>query len=122
MPWRQTVLMDERVRFALSFESGRFSMSELCSEYGISRKTGYKWLARFREGGVAGLADHSRAPHTNPHRMPEAVEEYFRQERGTHPHWGPRKLLDRLSKSPPAALQEMLDQGHCLPAASTVGE
>jgi transposase InsO family protein len=114
--------MDERARFVLSFESGRFSVSELCSEFGISRKTGYKWLARFREGGVIELADRSRAPHTCPHRMTEAMEELLRQERGKHPHWGPRKLLDRLSKSPPKALQQMLEQGYSLPAASTVGE
>lgn len=121
MPWRQGP-MDERVRFVLAFESDRFGMSELCSEYGISRKTGYKWLARFRDVGVVGLADRSRAPHTCPHRMTEEMEALFRQERGKHPHWGPRKLLDRLEKSSPEALQELLEQGQRLPAASTIGE
>lgn len=122
MPWRETGPMDERARFVFAFESGKFSMSELCSEYGISPKTGYKWLARFREGGVAALADRSRAPHTCPHRMSEAMEALLRQERGRHPHWGPRKLLDRLSTSAPEALRYMFEQGQCLPSASTVGE
>jgi transposase InsO family protein len=114
--------MDERASFVFAFETGRFGVGELCSEYGISRKTGYKWLARFREGGVAALADRSRAPHTCPHRMSEEMAALFRQERGRHPFWGPRKLLDRLSKSPPEALEHMRGQGQCLPAASTVGE
>jgi putative transposase len=121
MPWRQGP-MDERARFVLAFESGRFGMSELCLEYGISRKTGYKWLCRYREGGVAELADRSRAPHSCPHRMSEEMGALFRQERSKHPHWGPRKLLDRVSKSAPETLQHMLEQGQCLPAASTVGE
>jgi putative transposase len=122
MPWRQTRPMDERTRFVFALESGKFSMLELCSEYGISPKTGYKWLSRFREGGVVALADRSRAPHTCPHRMTEDMAALFLQERRKHPHWGPRKLLDRLSKSAPEALQQMLQQGECLPAASTVGE
>jgi putative transposase len=122
MPWRQTRPMDERACFVFAFETGRYGMSELCSEYGISCKTGYKWLARFREGGVVALADRSRAPHTCPHRMTEEMAGLVLQERRKHPHWGPRKLLDRLSNSAPEALKHMLEQGQCLPAASTVGE
>jgi transposase InsO family protein len=114
--------MDERASFVLAFETARFSMSELCSEYGVSRKTGYKWLSRFREGGIAALADQSRAPHACPHRMSEEMERLFRQERGKHPYWGPRKLLDVLHKSGSEALRQMLEQGQRLPAASTVGE
>jgi len=122
MPWRQTQPMDERVCFVFAFESGYFSMSELCSEYGVSRKTGYKWLTRFREGGVAALAERSRTPHSCSHRMSEEMAALFVAERGKHPHWGARKLLERVSKSSPEALQQLLEQGERLPAASTIGE
>lgn len=122
MPWRQTRPMDERASFVFAFETGRFSMSELCSHYGVSRKTGYKWLSRFRGGGVVALADQSRAPHTCPHRMSEEMEELVCEERRKHPHWGARKLLDRLSKSAAEDLLQMLEQGERLPAASTATE
>ena len=55
------------------FESGQWSMTELCERYGVTRPTGYKWLARHRAGGRAGLADRSRAPHRCPHRTSDAT-------------------------------------------------
>ena len=64
MPWMETNLLDERVRFVRDFESGHWSMTELCERYGVSRPTGYKWMARRREGG--GFADGSHAPHQCP--------------------------------------------------------
>ena len=50
MPWRQTSFLDERMRLVLACEDGIFSVSELCARFGISRKTGYKWLARYERG------------------------------------------------------------------------
>lgn len=122
MPWSETRPIDECAGFVFALEAGRFSMSELCREYGISPKTGYKWLSRFREGGVAALADRSRAPHTCPHRMSEAMEELLRAQRRKHPNWGARKLLDVLSSSRSEALRQLLEQGQSLPAASTAQE
>ena len=62
MPWRETCAMDERMRFIMEHERGDVGMAELCRAQGISRKTGYKWVERYREGGLAGLAERSRAP------------------------------------------------------------
>jgi transposase-like protein len=66
MPWRETSPMQERIRFVRDFRSGLYAMTELCERYGISRKTGYKWLRRFDAEGAAGLEEKSRAPHTCP--------------------------------------------------------
>ena len=60
--------MDERARFIAAATGGEWSMTALCEEFGISRKTGYKWLERYRERGVAGLEERSRAPRAHGRR------------------------------------------------------
>src|SRR5216684_7600320 len=92
MPWMETNVLDERFKFVADYESGQWSMTELCERYGVTRPTGYKWLARHRASGRAGLADRSRAPHRCPHRTSDATEALIveaRQEYG----WGANKLL-----------------------------
>src|SRR6266508_4930206 len=75
MPWSETTTMLERMRFVVDAEEDLFSMTELCERYGISRVTGHKWIRRFREGGVTGLADRSRAPEHRPNRTAAEVVE-----------------------------------------------
>ena len=70
MPWLETNPVLERQHFVKDVESGHWTMSELCVRYGISRITGYKWLDRYRQSGVGGLHDHSRAPRSCPHETP----------------------------------------------------
>ncbi|WP_154674610.1 helix-turn-helix domain-containing protein, partial [Mesorhizobium erdmanii] len=62
MVWRETGIMDERLRFVVDCLSGEETMTQLCAAYGISRKSGYKWLGRYREFGPEGLHDRPRAP------------------------------------------------------------
>ena len=62
MPWKETRVVDERMRFVLAAEGGEEPMAAVCRRFGISRQNGYKWLERWREDGVAGLGDRSRAP------------------------------------------------------------
>jgi transposase InsO family protein len=109
MPWKEVSTMSLRREFAeLALQEGR-NMARLCERFGISRKTGYKWLARHAANGVAALADMSRRPHESPGRTIEPVEQAIVALRRQHPAWGARKLRARL-----AAL------GHeDLPAAST---
>lgn len=115
MPWKQTDPMSQRAKFVLALDEGAFSMTELCQRFHISRKTGYKWRDRFREGGLTALADRSRAPGHSPHRTVEALEEALVALRRQHPTWGARKLLVILAQRQPA----LVDQ-YGLPAASTV--
>lgn len=93
MPWDERTQMDQRVRFIAALESCRYTMTELCQEYGISRKTGYKWAERYMQEGVDGLKDRSRAPLRCPHRTASRCERALVEERRKHPLWGPRKLL-----------------------------
>jgi hypothetical protein len=93
--------MDERLRFIHDARSDRFTMAELCARYGICRRVGYKWLARFEEEGRRGLVDRSRAPRTCPPRMPDALAELLCTARREHPHWGARKLLAVLAPRHP---------------------
>ncbi len=84
MSWKETNAMDERIRFVVDYESGNWSMAELCRRYGISRPCGYKWLERYRTGGLEGLENQSCRPHHCPHRLDESTEDFivkFREKR-----------------------------------------
>ena len=74
--------------------SDRFTMSELCARYGISRRIGYKWLERYAEEGRRGLQDRSRTPHHCPHRIPAARAEQLCELRRQHPFWSCRDRGD----------------------------
>jgi putative transposase len=113
MPWKETAPVDERADFIADHRDGLYSTSELCARYGISRKTGYKWLNRFEELGRQGLVDQSRAPRHCPHRIGDAIAELLCSARRKHPDWGPGKLLDFLAPRHP---------GVAWPAVSTVGD
>jgi putative transposase len=87
----ETNVLDERIRFAADFASGQWSMTELCERYGVTRPTGYKWVARHRAGGERALEDRSRAPHHCPHRTDAEMVALLiaaRREYG----WGAKKL------------------------------
>ena len=92
MPWRESVVMDERMAFIVDWQRAEYGMSELCRRYGVSRKTGYKLRDRFLAEGMAGLADRSRAPHHHPNAVPPVVEEAVLAVRRAHPSWGPKKI------------------------------
>lgn len=101
MPWKETCAMNERLGFVLEFEAGERTMSELCRVFGISRKTGYKLLARYREFGVAGVEERSRAPHAHPNAVSKQAAAAIVQLRRRFPDWGPLKLLDWLERRRP---------------------
>ena len=101
MPWTETCVMDERTRFLGQWLSGEASMSELCRQAGISRKTGYKWVARYQAAGPAGLTDRARTPLTHPQAMAAADAALLLQLRAAHPTGGPRKLVTHLAAEQP---------------------
>lgn len=101
MPWLETAPMDQRTAFIADHRLALYAVTELCARYGISRKTGYKWLTRFEEHGRRGLADRSRAPHHCPHRIASALAELVCVTRRKHPDWGAGKLLDYLAPRHP---------------------
>jgi transposase InsO family protein len=88
--------MDERLEFvALALSEGA-NVRALCRRFKVSPDTGYKWITRYRAGGVESLRDRSRRPHTSPRRSNEAVEQRVLEMRRSHPAWGGRKIRARL--------------------------
>jgi transposase InsO family protein len=87
--------MDERLQFVARRLAGE-PMGDLCREFGISRKTGYKIFDRYQECGVQGLTDRSRRPHHYAHKLPFQVENYILNVKREHASWGARKIRERL--------------------------
>ncbi|CAN5454541.1 hypothetical protein BH09SUM1_BH09SUM1_19120 [soil metagenome] len=98
MPWKVRSVMRERLAFMEAWLRGGRSRAEVCREFGISRKTGYKLAARFAKDGEEGLSDRSHRPHSCPHGMSAGMRALILSERGKHATWGPRKLLWELAR------------------------
>lgn len=98
MPWKESNPMTEKERFVMLAGTGRFTISELCLDFGISRKTGHKYLSRYEALGRVGLRDQSRRPKACPFTTNQAMEELIIKERRKHPTWGPKKIHDLLLK------------------------
>ena len=84
--------MEEKKQFINLAMDRILSMKDLCSVFEISRKTGYKWLARYKESGLKGLEDQSKAPKSPPDKTEKDVEEFILDTRRRHPNWGPRTI------------------------------
>ena len=95
MPWQEMSPMEQRLQLVREYRSGLFSMTELAEQYGVSRKTGYKWVARYdaADADLAALADRSRRPHTSPVATDAAVSAALIALRRRYPRRGPKKLL-----------------------------
>lgn len=113
MPWKVTCPMSERERLIKAYLTGRYTVTELAKAFGISRKTVYKWLPRFAEFGLAGLADLPRAARRHPNATPAEVVAAVIERKQAHPTWGPLKLLPN-PDDPPELIAAW-------PAASTRG-
>lgn len=113
MPWSETNRMEQRARFVLEAQQGRFTMTELCDRYGVSRKTGYKWIERYAGHGIAGCDDRHRAPARHPNATNPKLVVRIVALRRKKPSWGPRTLHARLcAKYPKVAW----------PCPSTIGD
>jgi transposase len=102
--------MDERLRFVARLLEGE-KMAPLCTEFGISRKTGYKIYDRYKDGGVQAFNDRSRRPYRQANRLPSAIEATIVRLKREYPGWGAPKIREKLRKQAP---------GPQLPAISTV--
>src|SRR5258708_15732858 len=103
MPWQELLPMDQRIHLVTEYQSGRFTMTELAEQYGISRKTGYKWVGRCEGAGYAGLADRQRRPHESPQATDAARRASLMRLRPRHPRWGPRKRRVGAARRAPKA-------------------
>ena len=98
MPFKQMEVREQRVEFVVRALHGSQPLSELCQEFGISRPTGYLWLARYRQGGVAAIEERSRRPHRSPTQTAPELEARIIALRMVYPDWGARKLAVLLAR------------------------
>jgi transposase InsO family protein len=109
MPWKERSAMSLKLEFVSFAQQEAANIRGLCRRFGVSPATAYKWLRRFQESGVAGLAEGSRRPLHSPLTTPDAVAAQILATAHQHPAWGARKLKHLLEA-----------QGHVIPAVSTV--
>jgi len=112
MPWRERSMLDAKLELVVAWHADEVSKAELCRQHGVSRKTAYKLMARYRVEGAEGLKEHSRAPHHHPNAVVEPIAEAVLEVRRRHPSWGPKKIRAFLAARQPAA---------GWPAESTIG-
>jgi putative transposase len=114
MPWLETEPMNERVKFIAAFLDKQYAtFLELCDNFNISPKTGYKYINRYKTEGLDGLKERSRRPSHNANRMPELIEENILNLKKHRPTWGAKKVLNWLRQ----------EQSHIpWPAKSTIDE
>jgi transposase InsO family protein len=113
MPFEETCRMEQRIRMLSDYDSGHWSVTELCSRYGVCRDTFYAWRRRRSSGSADWFVDLSHAPSHCPHRTEDAVAAEIVRLRRHFPHFGPRKL---------AAMFRRASPGAACPAASTIGD
>ena len=111
MPWKASSVMEERLRLVARLLDGE-AMTEVCREFGISRKTGYKIFDRYREHGLEALSDRSRRPIRYANQLPQQLETLIVRLKNEKPHWGARKIRELLVRR--------LDGDIKVPAKSTI--
>lgn len=113
MPFMETCVLDETVRFVAAWLEGEETMASLCRQFGISRQWGYELVRRYEAEGLAGLEPRSRAPHRPAQAMAGEIADAILALRREHPMWGPKKLRALLERRAPET---------AWPAASSMGE
>ena len=101
MPWRHTSPRDQKTPFLADDLRRTLSITAVCTRYGVSRTTAYKWIDRSRISGPPGLEDRSRNPFSSPHQPPQHVVEALIEWRQHHPSWGAKTRLAMLQKRHP---------------------
>jgi transposase InsO family protein len=113
MPWSYTSPLDQKTQFIADYRRDHLSMTERCELYGVSRKTGYKWIDRDLTHGPPGLEERSRWPNTSRRHTPDHGVAAILDARRRHPSWGAKKLVSILSTRHPL---------WPWPARSTIGD
>jgi transposase len=110
MPWKEVTVMEERLRFVLKAYKSKENFTEQCRRFGISTKTGYKWLKRFEEGGVTGLKDQPTAAKNVRNKTDDKTLKRIIRLKKRYPSWGAKKIQ---------ALYEKRFPGGHVPSRST---
>ncbi len=111
MPWQVSSVMEERLRFIARLLDGE-AMTDVCRDFGVSRKTGYKIFGRYKAHGLEALTDRSRRPVRYANQLPGQIESLIVRLKAEKPHWGARKIRELLVRR--------LDGDLRVPAKSTI--
>jgi len=96
MPWKETKVIEERMKFIVAWKEGHWNISDLCREFGISRVTGYKYIQQYEKYGLDGLKNKSTAPRSHPAAVEEKFVRLILEAREKHASWGAEKILASL--------------------------
>lgn len=99
MTWRSINVEDQRKAFIVAYISKKFTTSDLCRQFGISRPCAYKWIERFEQVGWTGLKDLSRKPLNSPTTTPEDIVNTILDVKYSYSNWGPKKILGHLTNN-----------------------
>ncbi len=113
MPWKECNKMDEKLKFVAKLLEGE-SMSSLCRKFGISRKTGYKIYKRYKNTGLEGLTDRSKAPYKQANKLPLQIESLIVRFKKEKPNWGAPKIKELLSRKYPDIKPPATSTVHCV--------
>ena len=122
MAWKEVTEMSERKEFITLALGQKRNMSQLCERFGISRKTGYKWLKRYKEDKKNGLKNQTRRPHSSPVKTHVQTERMILRAREAHPYWGPRKLRAWLMQKKKSELPSVSTMGAILSRNGSISE
>lgn len=113
MPWKASVIMDEKMKFVGRLLQGE-KMAELCREFGISRKTGYKFWDRYKDIGLQGLTDRSKRPFRYANQLPMQIENEILRIKQDKPSWGAPKIREILRRKYPEVKTPAKSTIHCI--------
>ena len=91
MPWKQTTPMEQKIEFICEWRTGKYTITDLCEHFGISRPTAYKLIYRFEKMGFDGLRESSRAPRNHPNQTSKKITDSILNLKKKHPRWGAKK-------------------------------
>jgi transposase len=115
MPWKECSVVEERLRFVARLLDG--AMTDVCREFGISRKTGYKIFDRYKEHGLEALSDRSLRPVRYANQLPSQVESLIVRLKRNKPHWGARKIPPNAGATSAPSVVPSQPQIRVLPSA-----
>ena len=92
MPWKETTTMEQKIEFICEWRTGKYTITELCKNFEISRPTAYKLIHRFENQGYEGLREQSRTPRKHPNETKENIVEGILKLKRKYPRWGAKKI------------------------------
>lgn len=92
MPWKETTTMEQKVEFICEWLSEKYTITELCNAFGISRPTGYRLIHRYEKMGIEGLLEQSRTPNNHPNKTKKEIIDKILSLKGKYSKWGAKKI------------------------------